>query len=215
MAGGEKLKPFVVFKGLRHDPKLLNYPGVVVTYSRNGWMNEQTTKTWIEKVWGTLSFQRRLLIWDAYKCHLTDSAKAAVTNTRSDTSIIPGGLTKHLQPAYVSWNKPFKEFYRAKYEEWFASGEKTYTAGGNMRAPAKILCLQWVKKAWYSVTTAVILKSFEACGIRVNTDGSQDDRIHCLKDTGVATDAKSKVEELTEKLLENSDDSDPFDDIEV
>ena len=57
---------------------------------------------------------RRLLIWDAYKYDMTDFAKAAVTNTRSDTSIIPGGLTKHLQPADVSWNKPFKEFYKAK-----------------------------------------------------------------------------------------------------
>ena len=85
MADGTKLKPFVVFKGVRQDPKLLKYPGVVVIYSRNGWMNEQTTKTWIEKVWGTLSFQRRLLIWDSYKCHLTDYAKVAVTNTRSDT----------------------------------------------------------------------------------------------------------------------------------
>ena len=52
-------------------------------------MNKQTTKTWIEKVWGALSFQRRLLIWDAYmaKFHLIDSAKAVVTNTRPDTSI--------------------------------------------------------------------------------------------------------------------------------
>ena len=31
----------------------------------------------------------------------------------------------------------------------------------------------------------------------------------------VATHAKSKVEELTKKLLENDDDSHPFDDIEV
>ena len=115
----------------------------------------------------------------------------------------------------MSWNKPFKEFYRGKYEEWIASGEKTYTAGGNMRAPEKILCLQWVKEAWHSVTTAVIQKSFEVCGISVNTDGSQDDRIHCLKDNGVATDAKPKVEELTKKLLEKDDDSDPFDDIEI
>jgi len=101
-------------------------------------MNEQTTKTWIEKVRGTLSFQRRLLIWDAYKCHMTDSAKASVRSTRSDTCIIPVGLTKHLQPADVSWNKPFKEAYRAKYEEWLASDDKAYTAAGNMRAPDKI-----------------------------------------------------------------------------
>ena len=67
---------------------------------------------------------------------MTDFAKAAVTNTRSDTSVIPGGLTKHLQPADVSWIKPFKEFYKAKHEE-YSSGEKTYTAGRNIRASRK------------------------------------------------------------------------------
>ena len=64
MADGEKLKLFSVFKGVRQDTKLLKYPGVVVTYNQNGWMNEQTTKTWIEKIWGTLLLQRRVLIWE-------------------------------------------------------------------------------------------------------------------------------------------------------
>ena len=36
MPDGEKLKPYVIFKGVRQDPNLLNYPGVVVTYSQNG-----------------------------------------------------------------------------------------------------------------------------------------------------------------------------------
>ena len=41
--------------------------------------------------------------------YVTDSAKAVV---RSDTSIIPGDLTEHLQLwlADVLRNKPFKEF---------------------------------------------------------------------------------------------------------
>ena len=64
-----------------------------------------------------------------------------------------------------------------------------YIAGGNMRTQIKILCLQWVKEAWHSVTTTVIQMSLVACSISVNTDGSQDDRIHCLKDTDVATNA--------------------------
>ena len=64
--------------------------------------------------------------------------------TNSDISIIPGGLTGNLQPADVSWNKPFKDAYKAKYE-WMVSGEKSYTAAGNVHAPDKALCLQWVK----------------------------------------------------------------------
>ena len=74
-------------------------------------------------------------------------------NTNSNISLIPGGLTKELQPADVSWNKEFKTAYRQLYNDWMATGEKSFTAAGNMHAPDKLLCLQWVKKAWDSVTS--------------------------------------------------------------
>ena len=65
----------------------------------------------------------------------------------------------------------------------------------------------------------MITKSFEACGISVNTDGSQDSSIHCLKDTGVAAAAKPKIDELTKMLTEvnldnDNDDGNPFDDLD-
>ena len=67
MADGRKLKPFVVFKGVRHIPELTRVPGVVVALSRNGWLNEALTMQWIDSVWGSLSFQRPLLVWDAFR----------------------------------------------------------------------------------------------------------------------------------------------------
>ena len=81
-------------------------------------------------------------MWDAYKCHLTDSVEAKVKQTRSDVVVVLGGLTKHIQPADFSWNKPFKEAYRSKYEEWLSSGDMSYTPAGNMRTPSKLLCVQ-------------------------------------------------------------------------
>ena len=42
-ADGRKLKPFVVFKGVRPIPELNQVPGVVVRLSRNGWMDEALT----------------------------------------------------------------------------------------------------------------------------------------------------------------------------
>ena len=39
-ADGTKLKPFVVFKGVRPIAELQRVRGVVVTMSRNGWVNE-------------------------------------------------------------------------------------------------------------------------------------------------------------------------------
>ena len=73
MANGKKLKPFVVLKGARVVAELNRVPGVVVALTRNGWMNEELTKDWVCWVWGQLNFQKRLLVWDAYKCHLMAS----------------------------------------------------------------------------------------------------------------------------------------------
>ena len=67
MADGRKIKPYVVFKGVRQIPELSRVAGVVVAYSRNGWMNEDLTIDWIKRAWGGLTFSRRLLVWDAYK----------------------------------------------------------------------------------------------------------------------------------------------------
>ena len=67
MADGKKLKPYVVLKGVRVTPELRQNPAVVVALSRNGWMNENLTKDWLDRAWGRLSFNRRLLIWDAYR----------------------------------------------------------------------------------------------------------------------------------------------------
>ena len=67
MADGRKLKPFIVFKGVRPIATLAKVPGVVVSYSRNGWMNEELTVKWVDSVWGRLSFCRRLLVWDAFR----------------------------------------------------------------------------------------------------------------------------------------------------
>ena len=124
----------------------MNTTGVMVALSKNGWMNEELTKDWVKRVWGSLNFGRRLLVWDAYRCHIMTEVRSYVNRqTNTDVSVIPGGLTSHLQPADVSWNKPFKTAYKEKYSQWMATGPKTYTAAGNVRPPSKALCLQWVK----------------------------------------------------------------------
>ena len=102
--------------------------------------------------------------------------------TNTDVSVIPEGLTSHLQPADVSWNKPFKTAYKEKSSQWMATGPKTYTAAGNVRAPSKALCLQWAKECWEALPAKIIQKSSRACGI------SEDGEIHCLKEGGVAAD---------------------------
>ena len=74
------------------------------------------------------------------RCHMIEQVKKHVDKqTKSDISIIPEGLTKELQPVDVSWNKVFKTAYCQLYNEWMATGQKSFTAAGNMRAPDKLL----------------------------------------------------------------------------
>ena len=130
----------------------------------------------------------------------------------TDINVIPGGLTKHLQPADMCWNKPIKEAYRILYEEWMATEEKMYTPAGNMCPPTKLQVVQWVKPAWKAVSEDIIRKSFTVCGITVKPDGSEDSEISCLKEEGVARDEQAEIELRTVAFErgEQVDSGDPF-----
>ena len=121
---------------------------------------------------------KRMLVWDSYKCHISASMKKAVQNTNTVMAVVPGGCTKLVQPADVS----FKAAYRKLYDTWLASGSMERTRGGNLRAPSKALRVQWVLEAWDSIRPVIIHKSFEACGITT----SDPSLIHCAKQTGAA-----------------------------
>ena len=97
-------------------------------------------------------------------------------------AVVPGGCTKFVQPADVSWNKPFKDQFREFYDDWMESGEKTYTKGGNMRAPTFELVCKWIVDSWDAVSNETIKKSFRACGIGISICGGQDGEISVFKD---------------------------------
>ena len=46
------------------------------------------------------------------------------------------------QAADVCWNKFFKQRYQELYDVWQKEGEKTFTKGGNQRAPTKVQVVQ-------------------------------------------------------------------------
>ena len=151
---------------------------------------------------------------------MTNNARNLVSNaTNSDATVIPEGLTSHLQPADLCWNKPFKAAYKKLYGEWTATGQKTYTHAGNIHAPGKLQCLEWVKKAWESVQVEVVIKSFRSCGIAVQVNGSEDKEIHRIQDGGIAAEAFEDISRSTATLLasherESDGDDDPFKDID-
>lgn len=116
-ADGTKLKPFICMKGRRTPKDLLDFKTAIICMTENGWMNESTTKEWITKVWGTLSFGRRLLSWDSFNAHRTISVKQYLEKLRTDIAMIPGGCTSLLQAPDVCWIKNFKAAYVELYED--------------------------------------------------------------------------------------------------
>ncbi|KAL2091434.1 hypothetical protein ACEWY4_013697 [Coilia grayii] len=184
-ADGTKLKPFVVFKGgVREVKAMQSIGGVVIASSKNGWMNDDLTAEWLQKVVGKFNFGPRLLVWDSYRCHISQATKEELKRGYSiTTAVIPGGCTKYIQAPDVVWNKPFKASLHESYDRWMAGdADKTYTAGGNTRAPARRLLVAWVLKAWDELNTELVKKSFKECGLTVAPDGSEDHFIHCFKE---------------------------------
>ena len=98
-------------------------------------MNEDLTLQWVQRVLGQFAFNRRLLAWDSFKCHITDDTKKELSRSKIDSVIVPGGCTKYIQAPDVVWNKPFKARVTEKYDEWMADGAHSFTAAGKYARP--------------------------------------------------------------------------------
>ncbi|ROJ57631.1 Synaptonemal complex protein SC65 [Anabarilius grahami] len=149
--------------GIKEVKLMQNISGVVVATSKNGWMNEELTADWLQRVVGKLNFAPRLLAWDSYRCHISAATKAELKRGYNiTTAVIPGGCTKYIQAPDVVWNQPFKASLHESYDNWMAGDVgKEYTAGGNMRAPARRLLVSWVLQAWEKLDTERLKNSFK------------------------------------------------------
>ena len=93
---------------------------------------------WGEKVWRArpVSFFDRtsLLIFDSFSAHVDKGVRNNFkTEHKTTTTVIPGGLTKKLQPLDISVNRSFKNHIREEWEKWTSEGIHTLTATGKMR----------------------------------------------------------------------------------
>ena len=77
-----------------------------------------------------------------------------------------------------------------------------------MKHPPRRTIVNWILEAWEKVSPETIKTSFKSCALNLNTDGSEDDLIHCFKEKEPCKAGreilKSQLSILTEK------DIDPF-----
>ena len=123
---------------------------------------------------------RRLFAWDTFQSHLCDSVKRALSRKKIETVYIPGGCTSYIQALYICWNKQFKDYCTAAYNEWFMNeGLNNVTNAGNLHAPPRKEIVRWILAAWGQLTNELINNSFILCGLTTNDD--QFHKINCFK----------------------------------
>ena len=108
---GKKKKPFLILKGkgkAQDMKQLKSRKDVNVGFNSTGWANDEVIEEWINCNFGTISFGKRLLIWDSFRGHISESTKKVLKQKKIDQALIPGGCTGLLQAPDVVWNKPFK-----------------------------------------------------------------------------------------------------------
>nr|CAD2194349.1 unnamed protein product [Meloidogyne enterolobii] len=98
-------------------------------------MDDALTIDYLRKVIGQSLFSPRLLVWDSFRCHLSDSTKKELKQLNVHTALILGGTTKWFQPGDVCLNGPFKQHIQRLYDDWLMHGQKEFTFGGNPRPP--------------------------------------------------------------------------------
>ena len=180
-ADGTKCKPYFVVPRKRPIPNLENMKDMVFAYCGKSWMDDQLTEDYLRRVLGSLAFGPRLMVWDSFRCHLSQATKAVMRKIRIHMAVIPGGCTGLIQAPDVSWNRSLKSKIQVLYEEWMMNGPHEFTSRGSMRHPSFPLIAAWVRQAWAEIPTQQIIDSMKQCAVTNELDGSEDHLIECFK----------------------------------
>ncbi|KAF4805282.1 hypothetical protein TURU_001438 [Turdus rufiventris] len=133
-------------------------------------MDERVMKTWLTEVdagrpGGFFHPLPGLLIFDSLCVHKTDSVKAMVKKMNSELAVIPGGLTKEVQPLDIGIIRSFKAKMQLLWETWMVEGEHSYTNTGRLRTASYATVCQGILDAWGKVTTTTIIRGFAKADI--------------------------------------------------
>lgn len=119
-ASGKKLPPMIILK--RKTIPTEKFPaGIVVENNAKGWMDTDMMKKWLTKCYnrrpdGFFKKSKAMLVMDSMRAHITDQIKEEIKKLNTIPVIIPGGMTKLLQPLDISVNKSFKGHLKIMWE---------------------------------------------------------------------------------------------------
>ena len=96
-------------------------------------------------------------------------------------------------------------------DQWLAEeGIHNETAEGNLKTPPCKRSVQWIMESWASLPAEVIKQSFKSCRLNINVDGSEDDAIHCFKESQPRVAGREMLKSQMEVLKDLEDETNPF-----
>ena len=94
------------------------------------------------------------------RAHLTADVKQKVKQMNATLAVIPGGLTKELQPLDIGVNRPFKVRLRAAWERWMTEGDHGFTKSGGQAAAVRVTP-RFADGLWTLGLTCLLARWFE------------------------------------------------------
>jgi hypothetical protein len=102
---GFKCRPFVLLKRVKPDKKIVDKfkNKLHLSWAGRNFFNDDLTAEYLQNIIGSQFFGKRLLAWDAYRCHISKGTKKKLKELQIDTAVIPGGCTKFVQVCFYSF----------------------------------------------------------------------------------------------------------------
>ena len=119
-----------------------------------------------------------MLVFDYFKSHVSQSAKAIAAYLKTQLAVIPGGPTSQLQHLAVPVNKPINALVKKEWTSRMQSAGTDLTPTGWIKEASIAQVCDWSPRSWNGVKKEVVVKSFKKCGISNAMDGSEDDKIY-------------------------------------
>ncbi|KAL1470946.1 hypothetical protein MTO96_040171 [Rhipicephalus appendiculatus] len=168
-ADGTKLPPMLIFKR-KTLPKDIFPPTVVIQANTKGWMDEEMMGVWLDHCFsrrpdGFFHVKPGMLVMDSMRAYITDIVKKKIGSKNCMPVIIPGRMTKILQPLDISVNRSFKAVLRRLWESWMSEGEHSFTKTGRTRCAEFGEVAKWVSEAWNSISDKTIAAGFRKAGL--------------------------------------------------
>ncbi|KAI1722036.1 DDE superfamily endonuclease domain-containing protein [Ditylenchus destructor] len=185
---GKKLKPMVLLPRTRNvkaiDDKWGSKLHLVYAGIGKSWMNNQHIEAYLRKVIGNSMFQKTLLIWDSFKCHISEDTKRVLHELGIETAVVPPGCTKYIRRRTQTGITPSKPAFAESTKNGSISRiARTHQEETQGRPTWTCICAGFLKLGMRFLTKRLRNPN---CAITTANDGSEDHKIACFRPTGAA-----------------------------